>query len=52
MDSQDKPGRGYLASLLRRGNGHRKAFAASPEWAAAERKAMVEQQLRRRGIRD
>lgn len=54
MDSEDKSRRGYFASLLHGGgNGSRKgAFVASEEWAAAERRAMVEQQLRRRGIRD
>ena len=54
MDSEDKSSRGFFSSLLpRRGNGSQKgAFAASEEWAAAERRAMVERQLRRRGIRD
>ncbi|MGH9782863.1 MAG: protein-L-isoaspartate(D-aspartate) O-methyltransferase [Terriglobia bacterium] len=54
MESEDKSRRGYFASLLHRGgNGsQRKAFAASAEWAESARRAMVERQLRRRGIRD
>ena len=54
MDSDDKSSRGFLSSLhTRRGNGSQRDSATSTlEWAAAERRAMVERQLRRRGIRD
>ena len=54
MESDDQHARGYFSSLLRKhGNGGRKSsFQATLEWAAAARQAMIEQQLRRRGIRD
>lgn len=54
MDSEDQHARGFFSSLRgRHGNGARKdRVAATLEWAAAERQAMVEHQLRRRGIRD
>lgn len=54
MDADNQPGRRFFSFLSgRHGNGGRRdRFQATPEWAAAERQAMVEQQLRRRGIRE
>jgi len=49
-----QPNRGFFSSLIpRHGNGGgRSAAAATLEWAEEQRRAMVETQLRRRGIRD
>ena len=54
MESNDPHTRGFFSSLrARHGNGGRKDRVTELlEWAAAEREAMVEEQLRRRGIRD
>ena len=53
MESESKSGRGIFSSLPRGGNGHRRDSAAVLlEWAEEQRRAMVERQLRRRGIRD
>ena len=53
MESESKSGRGIFPSLPRGGNGHRRDSAAVLlEWAEEQRRAMVERQLRRRGIRD
>src|SRR3990167_10850646 len=54
MESNDPSTRGFFSSLrARHGNGGRKDHVtALLEWAAAERAAMVEAQLRRHGIRD
>jgi len=54
MDSKDQSDRGFFSTLVaRHGNGGRRgSVAASIAWADAQRRAMVERQLRRRGIRD
>jgi protein-L-isoaspartate(D-aspartate) O-methyltransferase len=53
MEAEDKSGRGMFSSLPRGGNGSRRDSAAALlEWAEEQRRAMVELQLRRRGIRD
>jgi protein-L-isoaspartate(D-aspartate) O-methyltransferase len=52
--ADQKPNRGFFSSFIpHHGNGGgRSAAAATLEWAAEQRRAMVETQLRRRGIRD
>jgi len=53
MDREDKSGRRMFPSLPRGGNGSRRdSVAVLREWAEEQRRAMVETQLRRRGIRD
>ena len=53
MESENKSGRGFFGSLPRGGNGSRRdSVAVTLEWAEEKRRAMVETQLRRRGIRD
>jgi protein-L-isoaspartate(D-aspartate) O-methyltransferase len=53
MESEEKSGRGFFAGLSRGGNGSRRdSIAVTLEWAEEKRRAMVENQLRRRGIRD
>jgi len=53
MDSENKSGRRIFPSPPRGGNGSRRDSAAVMlEWAEEKRRAMVELQLRRRGIRD
>ena len=53
MDSENKSSRGNFSSLSRGGNGTRRdSVAVTLEWVEEQRRAMVETQLRRRGIRD
>ena len=54
MDSEGKGARGFFSSLRerRRNGGRSGGFTATPEWAAEQGRAMVENQLRRRGILD
>jgi protein-L-isoaspartate(D-aspartate) O-methyltransferase len=52
--ADQKPNRGFFSSLVPRhsNGGARSAAAATLEWAGEQRRAMIETQLRRRGIRD
>lgn len=53
MESENKSERGFLAAFSGGGNGQRRdSTAVTLEWAAEQRRMMVELQLRRRGIRD
>ncbi len=38
--------------IKRQGNGHEREVLITPEWAAERRHVMVEEQLRKRGVRD